>query len=221
MSAVMSSWGTSPGTRPLTWMPYGPHSTASVSVRFFTPALAAAEWAKPGPPVHAYDAPTFTIDPRRAGAEVTPPELATAEERAVQRDVDDGAPGVGRRVLGRHGEVGRGVVDEHLREPERVGRGVERGGDRVGVADVALDGEHGGADLLDRGLTGVEVLGLAAGDHDRRAEASELGRDRLAEPGAGAGHEHRDAVVGAGRQCGCSEGRGWGEADGLGHESSL
>src|SRR5437879_12786494 len=30
---------------------------------FFTPALAAAECAKPGPPVHAYDAPTLMIDP--------------------------------------------------------------------------------------------------------------------------------------------------------------
>ncbi len=32
-------------------------------MRFFTPALAAAEWANPGPPVHAYDAPMFTIEP--------------------------------------------------------------------------------------------------------------------------------------------------------------
>src|SRR3954470_22444756 len=64
MSAVMSSCGNRPGTSPLTWIPYGPHPTASVSVRFFTPALAAAEWANPGPPVHAYDAPTFTIDAR-------------------------------------------------------------------------------------------------------------------------------------------------------------
>ena len=63
MSAVMSSCGNRPGTSPFTWMPYGPHSTASVSVRFFTPALAAAECAKPGPPVHAYDAPTLTIEP--------------------------------------------------------------------------------------------------------------------------------------------------------------
>ena len=47
---------------------------------------------------------------------------------------------------------------------------------------------------------GVEVLGLAARDHDRGAEPRELGRDRLAEPGARAGDEHRDAVVGAGRQ---------------------
>ena len=43
MSAVMSSWGNSPGTRPFTWIPKGPHSTASVSTMFFTPAFAAAE----------------------------------------------------------------------------------------------------------------------------------------------------------------------------------
>src|SRR3954468_21856013 len=62
MSLVMSSCGKSPGTNPFTWIPYGPHSTASDSVRFFTPAFAAAECAKPGPPVHAYDAPTLMID---------------------------------------------------------------------------------------------------------------------------------------------------------------
>ena len=43
----------SPGTSPLIWMPYGPHSTDNDSTMFFTPALAAAECAKPGPPVHA------------------------------------------------------------------------------------------------------------------------------------------------------------------------
>ena len=53
MSAVMSSWGINPGTRPFTRMPKGPHSTANVSTRFFTPALAADEWANPGPPVQA------------------------------------------------------------------------------------------------------------------------------------------------------------------------
>src|SRR6266540_209897 len=63
MSAVMSSCGNRPGTSPLTWMPYGPHSTASVSVRSLTLAFAAAECAKPGPPVHAYDAPTLMIEP--------------------------------------------------------------------------------------------------------------------------------------------------------------
>ncbi len=53
MAATSSSWGKSPGTSPFTLMPYGAHSTARVSVMFLTPALAAAEWAKPGPPVHA------------------------------------------------------------------------------------------------------------------------------------------------------------------------
>ena len=53
MSAVMSWCGNMPGTSPLTVMPYGPHSTASDSVRFLIPALAAAEWANPGPPVQA------------------------------------------------------------------------------------------------------------------------------------------------------------------------
>ncbi len=63
MSAVMSSCGNRPGTSAFTWMPYGPHSTASVSVRLTTPALAAAEWAKPGPPVQAYEAAMLTIEP--------------------------------------------------------------------------------------------------------------------------------------------------------------
>ena len=63
MSAVMSSCGNSPGTSPFTAIPYGPHSTARVSTIDFTPALAAAEWANPGPPVQAYDAPMSTMEP--------------------------------------------------------------------------------------------------------------------------------------------------------------
>lgn len=63
MSAVMSSCGIRPGTSPLTWMPYGPHSTARVSTRLRTPAFAAALCAYPGPPVQAYEAPTSMIEP--------------------------------------------------------------------------------------------------------------------------------------------------------------
>ena len=99
MSAVMSSWGNRPGTSPFTWMPYGPHSTDNDSTRLFTPALAAALCTHPGPPVHAYDAPTFTIDAGVLRGEVATAELAGHEERAVQRDVDDAAPRVGRHVL--------------------------------------------------------------------------------------------------------------------------
>ena len=57
-----------------------------------------------------------------AGGEVPAGDLPTHEERAVEGDVDDGAPGVGRHVLGRDREVGRRVVDEHR-----------------GPADTALD----------------------------------------------------------------------------------
>ena len=42
-----------PGAIALTRSPSGAHSTASVLVRFHTPALAAAEWAVPGFPVQA------------------------------------------------------------------------------------------------------------------------------------------------------------------------
>ena len=62
---------------------------------FFTPAFAAAEWANPGPPVQAYDAPTLTMEPGRSGFDVTPGELPRAEEGAVEGDVDDGPPGIG------------------------------------------------------------------------------------------------------------------------------
>ena len=45
-------------------MPSSAHSTASVIIRFWTPAFAAAECAVPALPVHAYVAITETIEPR-------------------------------------------------------------------------------------------------------------------------------------------------------------
>ena len=54
-----------------------------------------------------------------------------------------------------------------------------------------VDREHRRAERLrSPSRAGVEVLGLAARDHDRRAEAGELAGDRLAEAGAAAGDEH-------------------------------
>ena len=73
----------------------------------------------------------------------------------------------------------------------------------------------------DRLVAGVEVLGLAAGDHDRRAEAGELERDRLAEPGAAAGDEHRRAVERAGGQRAGAELGGLGQARQVGGHGSL
>ena len=51
--ADAASVSTGPGAIAFTRMPSGAHSTASVLVRFQTPALAAAECAVPGLPVQA------------------------------------------------------------------------------------------------------------------------------------------------------------------------
>ena len=122
MSAVMSSCGNRPGTSPFTWMPYGPHSTASDSVRFFTPALAAAECAKPGPPVHAYDAPTLMIEPG-----VPAPRWRRPNSRAQKNVPFSVMSTTVRHAFGDmssagHREVGGGVVHEHAGQPERVAR---------------------------------------------------------------------------------------------------
>ena len=162
MSAVMSSWGNRPGTRPLTWIPYGPHSTARVSTMFLTPGLGRrrvgeARSARPG--VRRPD-----VDDRRrsAGGQVAAGELAGAEERAVEGDVDDGPPGVGAHVLGGDREVGGRVVDQHRRSAQLGLDRVERGGDRVGLPDVAGGGEHRaaeGADLGRRRRRGARACG--------------------------------------------------------------
>ena len=82
------------------------------------------------------------------------------------------------------GKFAAALLTSTLRKPEaRFGR-VERRRDRLRLADVARHRERGRAERVDRRAARVEVLLLAAGDHDRRAEARELRRDRLAEPGA-------------------------------------
>ena len=180
MSAVMSSWGNRPGTRPLTWIPYGPHSTASVSTMFFTPAFAAAVWAKPGPPVHAYDAPTLTIDPG-----VSASRWRRANSRAQKNVPFSVMSTTVRHAFGDMSSAGTGKFAAALListpgSPNADFGGVEGGRDLLGVADVAAHGGHRCAQRGDRFVTGLEVLGLAAGDDDRRAEAGELERDRLA-----------------------------------------
>ena len=110
----MSSWGKSPGASAFTRMPSGAHSTASVFVRFPTPALAAAVWAMPGPPVKDWVARMLQIaPPARPPAGDPPVQLLAAEERAVEDDVGHRAQRVGAHGGGQHGEVGRRVVDEH------------------------------------------------------------------------------------------------------------
>ena len=159
--------------------------------------------------------------PPRAREQVTPTELATAQEGAVERDIDDGAPRVRRHVLGRNGEVGRGVVHEHGRHAEPLGRRVEHRRDRRIVADVTRPDDDGAADRLDRDAARLEMLRLTAGNHDRSAEPGELGCDRLAEPGATPGHDDARAVVGAVGQRTRARLGWWREADRVGHRGSV
>jgi hypothetical protein len=129
--------------------------------------------------------------PRRARREVTATELSAAHEGAVEGDVDHGAPGVGRHVLGRDREVGRSVVDQHSRQAEGGDGGVERCAHRLGVADVAADVSAPGRRSPRDGLGGGgEVLGLAAGDDHRLPAGRTRTRSRLAQAGAAAGDEH-------------------------------
>ena len=52
---------------------------------FLTPALAAAECANPGPPVHAYDAPDIDDGTGRPSLDVTPSELAKEQKKVPFR----------------------------------------------------------------------------------------------------------------------------------------
>ena len=144
---------------------------------------------------------------RTAGGEVAAGELPADQEGAVERDVDNRPPGVGRQVLGGRREVGGGVVDEHPGQAEALLGGVEGGGDCIGIADVALDDLDVGAEGLASRPAGCEELRVAAGDHDRCPQTGEFDGDGLAEAGAGAGDEHRVVVVGSDRQG--AGARGW------------
>ena len=168
---------------------------------FFTPALAAAECAKPGPPVHAYEAPTLMIEPGVPAVEVAAGELAGAEERAVQRDVDDGAPRVRRHVLGRHREVGRRVVDQHAGQ-------AEAGSAASNAAAICSGSRMSHATVVDRARRARPTASWPASrcsglrlaitiDAPRRANSVAIA---LPEAGAAAGDEHGGAVEGAGGQ---------------------
>ena len=135
-------------------------------------------------------------------------------QKNVPLRVDDGPPRVGRHVLSGHREVGGRVVDEDIGAPELGLRRIEGGGDLVGRPDVALDRDDPGPERGERLATGVEVLRLAAGHHDVRAEAGELGGGRLAEAGPAAGDEDGRTREGARRKRDRAGGGRLGQADG-------
>ena len=148
---------------------------------FFTPALAAAEWAKPGPTGPGVARPDVDDARRGVRREVSASELSSNEEGPVESYVDHGAPGVGRHVLGRHRKVRGRIVDAHLRDSEGCFGRVEHGGNRLRVTDVADDRFDRRPEFFDRGATRVEVLLFTTGDHDARPEAGEFLGDPLAQ----------------------------------------
>ena len=187
-------------------------------MRFFTPAFAAAECTNPGPPVHAYDAPTLMIEPGVPASEVTAAELPRADERPVERDVDDRPPGVGRHVLGGDREVRRCVVHEHVGETERFFGRVERRGDALGLADVAASPRAPwlrsprSPRVPPARCSSLRLPMTIAAPSRANSDAIALPR-----PVPAPGHEHRCAVVGAGRERAGADLRWGGESDQLCH----
>ena len=158
----------------------------------------------------------LTIEPGVPAARWRRANSRAAEERAVERDVHDRAPGVGRHVLAGHREVGRRVVDEHPGQAERVGSAASKAAAIcVGLADVAGDGDAPPppvASMAARaGVAGARACGWRCTID--AAEPGELGGDGLAQAGAAAGDEHAGAVEGA-RQAAPSAPTGGGPAAG-------
>ena len=154
--------------------------------------------------------------PFPARRDEAPGNLPRAQVSPVQHDVDHGAPCVGAHVLGRHRKVAGRVVDQVVDRAQPRLDHLEHRGDGVGIADVAGDSEGAAAGLLDRRHPSRPVGLVAAHDGHCSAEAPELGGDRLAQPGAAAGHDHDGSVIGAIRQGRDAGGRGLGQA-GRGH----
>ncbi len=147
MSAVMSSCGNRPGHEPVDLDAVRPPLDREGLGHVLHARLRRRGVREPGAAGPRVRRAHVDDRARRALDEVTAGELARAEERAVQRDVDDRAPRVRRHVLGRHREVRRRVVDQHAGQPERGRRGVERGRDLLGIADVARHGLDASAEL--------------------------------------------------------------------------
>src|SRR5258708_11707021 len=112
---------------------------------------------------------------------MTASELTRHQERAVECDVDDGAPGIRRHVFRGHREIGGRVVHEHRGQlPLRLDL-VEALRDLIRIADVARNGHHVGAHIAERREARLEMIGLPRCDAHPRAQPAELDGDRLAQ----------------------------------------
>jgi len=94
-------------------------------VRLPTPALAAALWAMPGPPVKDWVARMLQTAPGSPAAVQRRKSSCEQKKGPVETIWVTARPAVGREILGRHREVGRRVVDQHPGRPESPLEGVE------------------------------------------------------------------------------------------------
>jgi hypothetical protein len=135
-----------------------------------------------------------TIAPPRLRANHVLPGGARAVERAVEDDPDHRVPAVRRQLLGAADEVAGGVVDQDVEAAEVLHRALDHLVDLLGLAHVELHGERVDAGGAQRGAPGLEMLRVAAGDGDARAERAQPFRDGETDPRAAAG-DHRDPIV--------------------------
>ena len=112
------------------------------------------------------------------------PRPLAAEEHAVDVDLDHRVPAVGADVLDLGAEGSAGVVDHDVHATHVLRGALHQALDRVFLADVDGLAEGATPELLDLLHHGVEVLLLAAADHDVGAGPGELDGDGAADPHA-------------------------------------
>ena len=166
--------------------------------------------------------PTGLPEPPDAGARALPE--CTFDGTTVV--VTGGGTGLGKAIASEFARLGATIAilsrkDDHLAAGREA---IEALGARVvtQTCDIREPEQVAAAfDAVEAEVGLPQVLVLPAQDADRRAEPGELGRDRLAEPGAAAGDHHRGAVVGAGRERARSRVRRLGQSCGIRHGSQL
>ena len=115
------------------------------------------------------------------------PDCARAIEAAVEDDPDHRVPAIRRQVLGLADEVAGGIVDEDVDAAEVTDRPLDHLVDLLRVAHVDLHGQGIEAGVPQLRTSLLEVLRVAAADHNTCAEFAETFRNREPQPGASTG----------------------------------
>ena len=116
------------------------------------------------------------------------------EEDAVDVDADHGVPAVGADVLDLRAEGGAGVVDHDVDASHLLRGALDQRLDGVLLAHVHRLAEGAPPELLDLLHDGLEVLLLAAADHDIGAGPGELDGDGAADAHPASGDD-RDLLL--------------------------